>query len=253
MICINNIEELENRIFCEDCISDELNIGINKIPDESINLIITDPPYLHEKGGRGKFLTSEALDRKQFNMKQLGNFGEKEIYNFLNKTQRLMKKPQWYIFCSEKQIVYYLKWCLESKYKYNILTMNKPLSILNRERYSTNIEYIIRIYSKGCALNKLDLKNNPEQSHYYSKYKQISKIKNKIHPSQKPDYVIKQILEVSTKKNDIILDLYTGSGTIPLECIKSDRKFIAFDNGLDEKTNRYWSEIAQKRINTYIK
>lgn len=204
---------------------------IQKIPDKSIACVITDPPYIHEKGGRGKMLLGDALDRNKFNMKELGDFKKENIYEFLNVTKRLMTKPQWYIFCSEKQIVYYLDWCAENKFKYNILTWNKPLSVMNRERYSTNIEYIIRIYSNGCALNKLDLDNNPSYTKYYSKYKTYNQIrgKEKYHPSQKPVELLEELLMVSTNEQDVILDPFMGSASTGVACLNLNRKFVGME------------------------
>ncbi|MCE5220219.1 MAG: site-specific DNA-methyltransferase [Clostridium sp.] len=232
-----------NKIYNED-----FKNGIKLIKDKSIKLVITDPPYLHEKGGRGKMLLCETLDREQFNIKECGSFDENDIYNFLNLTKPLMANPQWYIFCSEKQIVYYLKWCLENKLKYNILTMNKPLSVINRERYSTNIEYIIRIYSNGCALNKIDLQVNKDKTWYYSKYKEYKKPKNKTHPAQKPIDILISYIELSSNENDLILDPFMGSGTTAEACINTHRNFIGFDNGVDEKSGRCWADIANDRI-----
>lgn len=217
---------------------------IKGIPDKSIDLLITDPPYIHEKGGRGKMLLGESLDRTKFNIKKMSDFGKEQIYDFLNTTKRIMKKPQWYIFCSEKQIPYYLNWTLENKFKFNILTWNKPLSIMNRERYSTNIEYIIRIYSKGCALNKLDLEKDKSKTSYYSKYKVYSQIrgKQKLHPSQKPTEIIQEIIELSSNENDLILDPFMGSGTTGRVCLDTNRKFIGIELDGD------YFNIAKNRI-----
>ena len=217
---------------------------IKNMPDKGIGCIITDPPYIHEKGGRGKMLLGDALDRDKFNMKELGDFKKENIYDFLNATKRLMTRPQWYIFCSEKQIVYYLDWCVKNKFKYNILTWNKPLSVMNRERYSTNIEYIIRIYGNGCALNKLDLDSNPSYTKYYSKYKAYTQIrgKGKYHPSQKPVELLEELLMVSTNENDIILDPFMGSGSTGVAALNLNRNFIGIE--LDKK----YFDIAKERI-----
>ena len=42
---MNKIEELKNKIFNENCISDNPNEGINRIPDKSIDMILCDLPY----------------------------------------------------------------------------------------------------------------------------------------------------------------------------------------------------------------
>lgn len=230
-----------NKLYNDDCIS-----VMNKMKNDNmkVKMIITDPPYIHEKGGRGKMLLGNSLDRNEFNMKELGDFGKDNIYTFLDVSKRIMEKPQWYIFCSEKQLVYYLNWTHENKLKYNLLTWNKPLSVLNRERYSTNIEYIIRIYDNGCALNKLDLDNFPDKTKYYSKYKTYNQIrgKNKLHPSQKPIELLKEIIEVSSNLNDVILDPYMGSASTGVACNELGRDFIGI-----ELNNTYYN-IAQERI-----
>ena len=209
-----------------------------------VDAIITDPPYLHEKGGRGKLLLGDSLDRDLFNMKKLGDFGESNINNFLDKANSLMSKTNMYCFCSKKQLPHYLNWCIKYKKKFNILTWNKPLSIMNRERYSTNIEYIIRIYVNGCALNKIDFEEYPEKTIFYSKYKTYSQVRGngKFHPSEKPLDIIKEFIELSTKENQTVLDPFMGSGTTGVVCKNLNRKFIGVE--LDEN----YFNTARERI-----
>lgn len=230
-----------NNIYLGDCL--EL---VKELDKKSIDLIITDPPYIHEgkKAGVGMLDSRPTYDRKDFNMREMSDFTEDKIYEFLNATKPLMEKPQWYIFCNEKQIPYYTMWAIKNKLKFNILCWCKPYGVTNRERYSTNIEYIIRIYGNGCALNKLDLKHNPDMVRYYSKWKDNKRIngKDKLHPSQKPKDIINEIINVSSKEGDIILDLYSGSGTVAKCCKDLNRKYIAF-----EKEQKYY-EISKKRL-----
>lgn len=219
---------------------------VNILKKEPIkcDIVITDPPYIHEKGGRGKMLLGDCLDREKFNMKELGDFGADQIYKFLDHTRKLMSIPQWYIFCSEKQLVFYLDWCKENKFKYNILTWNKPLSVMNRERYSTNIEYIVRIYTNGCALNKINFETYPEKIKYYSKYKNYIQVrgKGKQHPSQKPVELLTELIELSTNEGGTILDPFMGSGSTGVACVNTGRRFIGIE--LDKK----YFDIARTRI-----
>ena len=231
------IKEIENKILNVDC----LDI-LKQLPDKCIDLVLTDPPYLHESGGRGTMLLGESLDRDKYNMGELSDFGEVEINKFLDETKRVNKKNEWYIFCSEKQMVYYLNWVVKNKLKYNILTWNKPLSVLNHERYSTNIEYIVRIYDNGCKLNKLE--NN--KFSYYSKYKTFNQLrgKEKIHGSQKPIKILTQFIELSSNENDIILDTFSGSGTTAVACHNLKRRFICIEKDYD-----YWKASVERLKN----
>lgn len=209
------------------------------------DIVVTDPPYLFEKGGNSKMLgDGDALHRKKRTMLN-SEFGEDQIYEFMDITKSIMNKPQWYIFCSEKQLPYYLKWCTENSFIFNLLVWCKPLTVLNRNRYSTNIEYIVRIYNYGCPLNKLE----QDKSKLYSKWKTFDIIrgKQKQHPQQKPIELLQEIIEVSTNEGDVVLDCFMGSGSTGVSCLKNGRKFI----GIEKDGNFY--QIAKTRISEVLK
>lgn len=237
-----------NRIYLYDCIS-----AMKRLPDNSINLTVTDPPYLFDKGGNGggntKIATSEMYKKDSKVMSEMSDFTKDKCYEMLDEVNRLMVKMNGYFFCNDSLIPYYLNWAIKNKYKYTILTWNKPLSILNRERFSTNLEYVIRIYGKGTALNKLDLDKFPEKKDYYSKYRYFTQIKGKkkLHPTQKPIEYIKSFIELSSNENDVILDPFIGSGVTARACHDLNRNFIGFE--LDRK----YYDIAVKYIeNEYL-
>ena len=203
------------------------------------DLIITDPPYLYEKGGNSKLFDCKPLKRKNRTMLN-SEFGEIQIYDFLNHTSTIMNNPQWYVFCSEKQLPFYLKWAVDNKYLFNVLVWKKPLSILNRKRFSTNLEYIVRIYKWGSVFNIL----TEDKNYCYDKCKQYNQIrgKNKLHPQQKPIELLSELIWLSSNENDTILDPFMGSGSTGVACLNTNRKFIGI-----ELDNTYF-EIAKKRI-----
>lgn len=159
-----------------------------------------------------------------------------------------MKKMNCYIFCNDTLIPYYLNWANKNKKKFTILTWEKPLSILNRNRFSQNLEYIVRIYDNGTALNKLDLDKFPEKKDYYSKNRKMNqpKGKGKLHPTQKPIEYIEGIIELSSNEGDTVLDAFMGGATTAIACIKLNRNYIGF-----EKDEKYF-EIGEKRIADFI-
>lgn len=224
---------------------------MKEIPDKSIDLVVTDPPYLHDKGGNGggntKIAISNTYNKNNKIMREMSSFSEESCITLLNECDRLLKKFNGYFFCNDSLIPYYLNWAIKNKYKYTILCWNKPLSILNRERYSTNIEYIIRIYSEGCALNKLDLCNQ-EIKNYYSKYQYINQIKgkNKLHPTQKLIEILKGYILLSSNEGDIILDPFMGSCSTGEASLSLNRNFIGIE--IDEK----YYKIAQDRIKNFL-
>lgn len=73
-----------------------------------------------------------------------------------------------------------------------------------------------------------------------------------LHPTQKPTKLFDYIIRTYTNKGDLVVDCCVGSGTTAISCLNTNRKYIVNDNGIDKKTHRYWADITQKRINTYL-
>jgi len=63
---------------------------------------------------------------------------------------------------------------------------------------------------------------------------------------QKPEELIKRIIEMATDKNDYILDFFMGSGTTPATAMKTERKYI----GIEQIDNQI--EISINRLNDVI-
>ena len=236
---IKSIDNFVNKIFNQDC----FNI-LPTIPSKSIDLILTDTPYLHNKGGNGggntKIATSKMYSTDSMVMSEMSDFGYDKLEELLNESQRIMKKMNFYSFCNDSLLAYYLYWATINNYKFNILVWEKPLSILNRERYSTNLEYIVRIYEDGVSLNKLDT-SLKEHSQKYSKIKKY-KVKNKIHPTKKPDEYIRDIIELSSNEGDVVLDPFMGEGTTIVNSANLNRKFIGIE------LDKGYFEVVKERI-----
>ena len=218
------------------------------IEDKSIDLLITDPPYLHVKGGsKCKRINRGIYSEKSDIKSKMSDFGEKEIENSLNVIKSKMKKMNCYIFCSKLQVAYYLKWVTANKkYNYDILIWDKCRNgLIGHKAFATNIEYIIRIYEGGCGLNEVK-ENDKLISEYYQKIHRVKNDSNKKHQAQKPVKLISRFIELSSKENDTILDCFMGSGSIGVACINTNRRFIGI-----ELDNNYFN-IAKERIENAV-
>ena len=92
--------------------------------------------------------------------------------------------------------------------------------------------------------------NKPDNSSYLRPVYKCAGVpsgKKKIHPTQKPLKLIEEILKVHTNEGDIVLDLFTGSGTTAEACLKNKRIFIGSE--LDEN---YYNK-ALERLQCYIR
>lgn len=234
-----------DRIYNMDCLE-----GMKQIEPKSVSLIVTDPPYWHHKSpGKpysqrnqantaSKFATSDLYNAEGSMMAGMSDFDGDHINELLDACKSLMKIFNGYFFCSEAQVPYYCIWAEKNKLMSTILVWEKPVSIINKNRFSQNLEYIVRIYDYGTALNRVD--NNALYNRVF--HDAPVKGKEKLHPTQKPISIAQKLLQLSSKEGDLILDPFMGSATTAIACIKENRRYIGF-----EISKEYYG-IAQNRI-----
>ena len=63
-----------------------------------------------------------------------------------------------------------------------------------------------------------------------------------IHPTVKPLTLMNYLVTLGSRKGDMVLDPFMGSGTTPLACVSLERKYIGIDNEED------YYEIAKARV-----
>lgn len=96
------MEKYLNKITCGD--SYKL---IKELPDNSVDLIVTDPPYLLETEGSKENNISKTFANCNSELKNIDEGINLEI---LDEFMRVMKKPNIYIWCNKKQILDYLNY-----------------------------------------------------------------------------------------------------------------------------------------------
>ena len=224
-----------NIIYNNDCLA--LRGGLRDLPDKSIDLVVTDPPYKLENQGGGFYAKNKSTQRVYLD--SLKNIGccEFNPVEFLDILKPKMKKFYGYFFCNKTLVVPYIQWAIKNKFNYDILVMAKsnPIPSYNNHHLS-DLEYIIMIREKGT---------------YFSKHKElndfrkffITSCKKGIHPAEKPIELIERFIKVSSQENDLVFDPFMGSGTTGIACKKLNRNFVGFE------IDKEYFNIAQERIN----
>lgn len=224
-----------NKIYNEDCI-----IGIKKIPDNYIDLVIIDPPYLinNHSTTNSNELSAEINKYNEELFKH--NLTKGYDTKILDELIRVMKKINIYIFCNCEQIPFYINYfVLNKKCKMDILIWNKTNAMpLFNNKYLTDKEYCLYFRKGGyCQPKNYD----DAKTVYYSPINIKDKTKWK-HPTIKPEELIRKLIRNSSKENDIILDCFLGSGTTAVCCLKEGRNYIGFE------IDKAFYETCLKRI-----
>lgn len=244
---------------CGDCL--EL---MKYIPDESVDLVVTDCPYHIVQGGcsnqtvtfkpmsgvldkrrRGcgrcsvKWETSGQLDNIE-NVKagKIFDHNDIEFEEWLPETYRVLKdNTHCYIMINARNLKDLQTEAEKVGFKYQqILIWNKGNATPNRW-YMQAYEMILMLRKgKAVPINNLGEKN----------ILNVPNIKSgtKLHPTEKPAQLMQILIENSSNLGDIILDPFMGSGSTGVACINTNRNFIGFE--LDEK----YFNIAKERIET---
>ena len=134
-----------NVIYNEDCIE-----GMKRLPDKSVDLIVTDPPYKFENKGGGFYSKNKSTKRKYLDSLRKEGCTEFNPINFLNLINQKCKKFYAYIFCNKSLIADYLNYAIQNDYKYDLLTMSKknPMPTTNNS-HLPDLEYIVLIREGG--------------------------------------------------------------------------------------------------------
>jgi len=214
---------------------------IKEIPDNSVDLVIIDPPYNFEHGGKmtGLFRDRgtrhfDALEGKNLTL----NYDYKTI---LDELLRVMKFIYIYIWCNKQQIKQYLDYFDNLNCRFEILIWEKTNPIpLCSNRYLPDKEYCMMFLEQGKGKIYGDYESKKT---VYRQPANVDDKNNYLHPTIKPINIIKNLIINSSQPNDLILDCFSGSGTTCVAAKELGRRFI----GIEIDTN--YHKISVDRLN----
>jgi DNA modification methylase len=248
------IENMLNKIFLE---TQENFEYLKQIPDNSIDLIIIDPPYL---------TTKESWDKKEVVTEWLS----KELFRVLKNTGSL------YCWCGigekSQSLIRWFPVFAKDWYFKDLITWKKQRGIGMRKGWLYTREEIMWfvknnkqfIWNKEVQYSneKREVFANNDQTKYGSDKKRWTNIwidinedgmrggkilyTGNVHPTQKPIKALERIIKLHTQENDIVLDCFMGAGSTALACQNLNRNFIGmeiYQNYIDISYKRLKGEL----------
>ncbi len=217
-----------NKIYNMDCME-----GIKLLDDNSIDLVVIDPPY---KLNLNKVRKTNTFNNYANELLELKDGFDLKVLDLLIQK---MKKINIYIYCSKRQVKELLDYFMSKGCNYELLTWHKMNpSPLTNNNYLPDTEYIVFARERGVRLNG---NYHTKRKYYISGTNLVDKKKYK-HPTIKPLPLIENHIENSSNPNDVVLDCFAGSGTTLVGAINKGRRFIGFE------INEEYFKIAEKRI-----
>ena len=247
------MEKILNKIFNEDILT-----GIDKIPNNSIDLIIADPPYCLGKdygNGSDKLEPDEYLkwSKKWIEavipkLKKSGGFYifltwqySPEIFSYIKKRLVMINEIIWNRkvpsmggsvrkFSSvHDNIGYFVK---DKKYYFDLDSIRIPYDEETKKARTRSI---------FVGKKWLEMGYNPKDIWSVSRiHAQDPEREN--HPTQKPIEILRRMILASSPANGLVLDPFMGSGSTAAACVLNDRNYVGFE------INSKYCKTAEKRI-----
>lgn len=228
---------------------------MRKVPDNTVDVIVADPPYFLSNGGfsnhGGKFV---SVNKGKWDELPSENV-EKFYAEMLSQFQRILKEngTAW-IFGSMHNI--YVIGYLLNRYNFKILNnitwqKSNPAPNLSRRMFTHSTETILWVKKKGGKqffnydlMRKL---NGNKQMKDVWTTATINRNEKRFgnHPTQKPLSIIMRIIKASTNDSMIVLDPFIGSGTTAVAGKLCGVKVVGVDNSIG------YLNIAVQRLKNY--
>lgn len=233
-----------SRVLNSDCL-----FALKQIPNSSIDLVITDPPY-----NLGNFMRSRGTNMGKMRDNYFAysgwddlDFDEwcEQMDLFLGECHRVLKvrgtllifmsviKAETIINLAQKHKFYYKT--VGIWHKTNPMPRNMNLQFVNS---TESWLYFVNGDTTGT------FNNEKKMIHDFIESSTISNSERKLgrHPTQKPLAIMKHFIKILSNENDTVLDPFMGSGSTGVACELLNRKFIGIEINTD------YFNIACKRI-----
>lgn len=259
-----------NVIYNIDCVE-----GMKRLPDNSVDLIIADPPYNLSKGGDWKWDNSVKLDGMGGNwnkvMQTWDDYTLESYFEFtrawLTEAKRILKPTgSMWIFGTYHNIGIINVVCQLLKieiineviwYKRNAfpnlsgrrLTASHETILWCNKGAKKREYYFDYEYSKNGDFSSDLLKSAGKQMRTVwdiSNNKTKEELLYGKHPTQKPLKILKRMIMLSSKKGDIMLTPFAGAGSECVAAKETGREYIGYE------TDSVYVEIANTRLEHVI-
>ena len=205
---------------------------IKNIKDNSVDAVIVDPPY-NTANKNIKFIKGRKEISSDFG--EWDYFGDTEFIRFSEEwiskiSPKLKEGGNLVIFC-KLEYISDIKRIYESlgfkHHATHIWHKTNPTPQIRKTGFLSSCEAILwatKGYQKNISYT-FNFKSQKEMHNFIETPICMGKERTK-HPTQKPIKVIDRLVEIFTNKDDLVLDIFAGSGTTALSCAKFCRKSI---------------------------
>lgn len=232
-----------NKIFNEDCL-----VGMNRIPDKSVDMILCDLPYGTTKNKWDSILPLGLLwEQYERVIKDNGAIVltcSQPFTTVLNESNKKHFRYEW-IWIKNNSTGFQLA-------NKRPLKKHENISVFYKKQPTYNPQGLVDYGKINKRSSTGDNWSEMESNQYIQKFTnyptqllEFSYDKEKFHPTQKPVALFEYLIKTYTHEGETVLDNCMGSGTTAIACLNTNRNYIGF-----ELEKEYFDKINQ-RIESY--
>ena len=246
-----------NKIYNKDCI-----IGMKQIPDEKIDLVLTDPPFaINFKAKKANYNRTASRVLSGYNEITKENYYEFTL-NWMSQCFRILKESGgMYVFSGWNNLADILNAIEEIGFiTVNHIIWKYQFGVVTNRKFVTSHYHCLYI-CKNDKKRKFfpyerfgkEEKNNQGRSLHYKDKEDVWEIKREYWtgdektPTKLPAEIIKKILQYSSEEGDLVFDPFLGSGQTAVVSKLLKRNYIGF-----EIVKEYFDFISKRlKSNSY--
>lgn len=213
---------------------------LRSLANESVDLVITDPPYESLEKHRAVGTTTRLKNSKASSNKWFDIFPNSRFPELFEQIYRVLKKnSHFYLFCDQETAFIVKPLAEAAGFKFW-----KPL-IWDKQKigmgyhYRARYEFILFFEKGKRKLNNLSIPDVLAVARIHRGY-----------PTEKPVELSEIFIQQSTAEQQLVCDPFMGSGSVGVAAIRNKRQFIGSDScdeAVDISRNRIQEELNGKK------
>lgn len=242
---INTNEIKDYLLINDDCFK-----VLKELEDNSVDLILTDPPYNIAKYSTGNM----KFDWRSDINNDIAKWDTVELKpsDLVNEFKRVLKPTgNIFIFCSYNIIGEYHK-AFDPEFdtfQFMIWHKTNPVPNFRKSSFLNSCEMIVCCWNKGHTwnfTNQKDMHNFIECPLCMGQERVKGSDGKNLHPAQKPLKVLEKIINIASNENDVVLDCFSGVGSTGVAALKNNRRFIGIE------LSKEYSDAQSERIKSLL-
>ncbi len=219
-----------NRIYRIDALD-----GLKLLDDDSVDLVVTDPPYNIASPSRTTMKSSVPVST----LKAWGAWDQFHPFDYdvfimavISQCYRILKPGgALYMFTAREQNGFFIRQAVTRGFTYRnqlVMVKKNPIPSLSKSNWRSSFETCMYVTKGKPAMFNFVSQAVCKNAFLYANTHRVTE-----HPTEKPLTLIRQIIEVSSKTGDRVLDPFMGSGTTAVACKVLGRDFLGFDTSAE--------------------